>query len=178
MQTTADSIMATVILGHPPLALMMVLLVAGCRPSEFVFTDGWYTPEVSVPNAECYDRVWDFNYGSTVFAQEPGVFSLEIWPDNSESFSGTFDFYPCTLDGTNFICGADHAQYTIDILCDGIAASEADLYTSEGNWTSSTSFDITFTYRRAVLWLDGTESTCPDVCTSVWDHSEVLSAAI
>ena len=150
----------------------------GCGDDEFSFVDGYYAPVEVAPNAECYDCVWDFGRSITVINQEPMIFSIDVWPDDSGEFPGILGFYPCTLDGMNFDCSGDAATYPDPASCEDRAAEEVDLFTAEGSWTADTAFDVTFTYRRAIVWEDGTDTTCPDVCTSVWDLSETLDTPL
>ena len=161
-----------------PTYVLLLFISVACHPEVISITDGYYEPKWTVPNAECYDRVWDFNRGVTVFNQESSVLSIDVWDDRSGAFPGTLGFYPCELADVSFNCTADTATYPDPASCEDRSAEEIDLFTAEGTWTSSTAFDVTFTYRRAIVWEDGTDSTCPDVCTSVWDLSEVLSAAL
>ena len=166
------------VLRSPINVLSLSLLITGCRSEAFTITNGFYTPEATVPNTECYERVWDFNYGVNVGANDSESFAMAIWPDNSGEFPGTLAFYPCTLDAMEFSCTCDTATYPDPATCEDRDAQEVDLFTAEGAWTSSTAFDVTFTYRRAIVWEDGTDSTCPDVCTSIWDFSEVLKSPL
>lgn len=161
-----------------PVQLVFMTLIVACHAEEFTISDGYYTPDETVLNADCYDRVWDFNRDVTVAADDSTVFGIAVWDDNSGEFPGTLDFYPCSLEGMNFKCTCDHATFPRPSTCDDLEAEQVDLFTAEGTWTSSTAFDVTFTYRRAIVWEDGTETTCPDVCTSVWDLSEVLDTPL
>ena len=174
MQRMSKRVGALVTPVHAVVLSVLVASATACDSKAFAIVEGRYKPEVTVPNAECYDLVWDFNYGSYAYVEDSTTFVLAIGPDYSGEFPGTLDFYPCILDGMDFDCSCDTATYPDPASCEGRDAEEVDLFTAEGSWTSSTAFDVTFTYRRAIVWEDGTDTTCPDVCTSTWDFTEVL----
>lgn len=178
MRSQGQRVLVSLAFEHAVVVFAMTFALGGCRSEPFAIIEGLYIPEETTPNAECYDLVWDFNYGTNVYVVDPDTFSMAIWPDNSGEFPGTMAFYPCTLDDMGFSCSSNYPQFLMDTHCDGEAAKEAYLIMAEGAWTSSTAFDVTFTYRRAIVWEDGTDSTCPDVCTSIWDFSEVLKSPL
>lgn len=158
----------------------MMACLFGCKAEDpedgFRPRDGYYDPDIVLEDPECYDDVWDFSKSLTVDFTSEAQFELSVGDDNSGEYPGRLFYSPCILDGYRFDCVYDGAWYPVDDQCDGVAAEDTDIYDAQGIWTSSTSFDVTFTYRRAVLLLDGTQSSCPDLCSAEWSFTETYSS--
>lgn len=70
MQRMSKRVGALVTPVHAVVLSVFVAPATACDSKAFAIVEGRYKPEVTVPNAECYDLVWDFNYGSYAYVED------------------------------------------------------------------------------------------------------------